>query len=272
MNRDDPYLLEFASLVEFDNRLLATVTPQRYYDRGIYHLGIVALDFDQISDTEGVGGDARPVWEGLWTGLKIMQVIVGEFNKIKRCFAVTWSDDEASFMIWELTKDALWDEDDTPIKMELETPEYGFGSPADRKELKGAKLWLRDVSGAVALTAKYTPDGYPTWQTWDSLNLCAEVESCGTDGCYPTPKMPQVRNPIVLPEPAPTCLLGQALPSNVAYSFSARLEITGQATVAQMRLEATPVADDRLGPCSPDEACVAIEMCETDPFSYVLEA
>lgn len=266
MDRDDRYLLQFASCVEFDNRLLMTVTPQREHDIGVYHLGLVALDFDQISDTEGVGGTGAPVWEGLWTGLNILQLVTGEFNGVKRCFAIVWSGTE--YEIWEMTRGALWDNVDNPIEWSIETPEYAFEAPGIRKELKGAKLWLRDVAGSVTITAQFAPDGHPVWQDWDSFTLCATVASCGLDGCYPVPKMPQPRNPVVLSEPERACLGGQPLPNTVGYTHAARLEITGQATLTAMRIEATPVADDRLGPCRADEACTTVEMCETDLYGY----
>jgi len=207
----------------------------------------------------------------LWTGLKVLQLVTGMFNGVKRCFAITYSEDNAAYGVWELSKNALWDDEDTPIKMALETPEYNFQTPGMRKELKSARYWLRDMGGDVTLETSYAPDGYPVWQAWESKSLCAEVKSCGTDGCYPTPKLPQPRNPIVLAEPPPTCVDGRNDPTNIGYNFALRIELTGQATIAQMRVDALPKPEDRPQPCGSAETCAAIESCETDPFEHVTE-
>lgn len=273
---DDANLLEYASAVEFGNRLLMTVSPQRSHESGtlhrcVYHLGIVGLDFDQISDTEGVGSEARPVWEGLWTGLKILQLITGSFNGVKRCFALTYSEDNAAYAVWELTNSALWDDEDQPIRMVLETPEYNFQLPGGRKELHSGRYWLRDMSGQVSLTTKFAPDGYPVWQPWSSTTLCATVANCGTDSCYPVPRLPQPRNPIVLPDPPPTCVTGRQDPTNIGYNFALRIELTGRATIAQMRVDALPKPEDRPTPCGAAETCVALESCGSDPYEYVIE-
>jgi hypothetical protein len=269
---DDRQLLQFCSAVEFDNRLLCTVTPQRDILAGVYHLGLAALDFDQVSDTDDLGlSTSSPVWDGLWTGLRILQVVTGRMGGIDRCFIFAWNLSAEEYELWELSRSDVADENGSEILWTLESPDYAFGTNMERKDLKGAKLWLQNMSGAVRVEAEYKPDDYPVWQPWHIVDLCAPTENCGADACGTTPLQPQSRNPIQLPTPSGSCRQGQRLPTTTAYTYSVKLSVTGAATIGRMRLEATPVANDYGGPspCQQDEVCEGVRACPDNPFLYL---
>ena len=83
LNLDSDLLLLKANGILFDNRLLMTCSPLTT-DRGIAHRGVVALDFNGIST---LTSRADPAYDGLWTGLRILQFVKGTFNGHERCFA-----------------------------------------------------------------------------------------------------------------------------------------------------------------------------------------
>lgn len=269
VGKDDRGKLNYCSMVEFDNRLLFTVMPQYDADIGVYHKGIVALDFDQISDTDPLGlNQSVPVWEGVWTGLDVLQILRGRFEGIDRCFVFV-RNSSSEIELWELLREGWFDSEDNPITWSVELPSYAFGNDTQRKELFGAKLWLREVAGSVTVQTQFSPDEHPIWQDWDSVDLCATVAApCDDNACGGTPSIAQPRSPIPVPRPARDCLDGQANVNNIAYTFSPKITVTGHCIIDRFRIEAGPVADDRDTRCPEDETCGTIESCGDDLYSY----
>jgi hypothetical protein len=80
---DTEFYLKAASSVNFDNRLLMTIQPQKVNGRGTVHRGVVVLDFDLVS---GMGRKLPPAWEGVWTGVDVLQMLTIRIQKQDRCF------------------------------------------------------------------------------------------------------------------------------------------------------------------------------------------
>lgn len=90
VSTDAQNLLQFCSGVNFDGRLLTTTAPV-WRGNYCYWQGLVALDSYPSSS---LWQNAPPVWEGVWTGLNIVQICTGVFNKVPRCFALVRNIDE----------------------------------------------------------------------------------------------------------------------------------------------------------------------------------
>jgi hypothetical protein len=86
---DDPALIPYTSMVEFNNRMLMTCQPQQAA-RGVYWQGLAVLNFDPISS---LAGKAPTIWEGAWNGLNVLKIISGTFDGVKQCFAICLSAD-----------------------------------------------------------------------------------------------------------------------------------------------------------------------------------
>ena len=107
VDADDKELLQFASSIYFDNRIIGTCSPVWNTHRltpnpdpqpaiygKIYHNGLVVVDFDILSS---FGTKYKPTWEGHWTignqfrynlpNIKIAQLLTGTFNGVTRAFA-----------------------------------------------------------------------------------------------------------------------------------------------------------------------------------------
>ncbi len=80
---DTPDLLFYSSIASFDNRILFTASPQRTAN-GVSHQGIVVLNQDDISS---INKDGVAIWEGLWTGLNVCQLVTGNINGANHCYA-----------------------------------------------------------------------------------------------------------------------------------------------------------------------------------------
>lgn len=278
LDHDDLNRLGMVSAAEFDNRMLMTVCPQQVWGRGVVHLGLVALDFAKVSDTDDLDISSKlPAWEGLWTGLRILQVVTGSFNKVKRCFVFALNPDTDDIEVWELTRDAWYDAYDNPIEWKLYTPEYTFGDSTILKELKMAELWIRDLQGNSAnkptLAISYRPDEYPNWTDWYEWSLCPESFNCGEQLCTGVMKQAQTRACLHLPEPEDACRPGQRdAPMRQGYTLSTRFVVTGAMTLSRYRMHGIPKTDPQVGECQNGEECESIALCLDNYWSYTTEA
>ena len=86
---DDKSMLHFTSSTLFDNRFLFTVGVIR--DRtGAYFQGIGVLDFDLLSS---MGQKAAPVYDGIWTGLRVTRLLTGDVRGNTKCLAFAVDED-----------------------------------------------------------------------------------------------------------------------------------------------------------------------------------
>lgn len=92
VSTDAKNLLQYCSGVNFDGRLLMTTAPVWRGDH-CYWKGLTVLDSYPMS---GLFQQNPPIWEGIWTGLNIVQICTGVFNKVPRCFALVRKIDDTS--------------------------------------------------------------------------------------------------------------------------------------------------------------------------------
>jgi hypothetical protein len=90
--------LLFGSAVVFNNRLLLTANPQATA-LGVFHDKLIALNLDPVSSLRA---KAPPAYDGVWTGLNILQVMRGKFVGRDLCFAFCLSADLTAIELWEI--------------------------------------------------------------------------------------------------------------------------------------------------------------------------
>ena len=233
---DDRQLLSYASSVLFDGRLLQTCSPFRV-PNGVAHRGMMPLDFDLVS---AMSERRPPAWEGLWTGLNILQLVKGTFNNIERCFAFV--SNEGVIELWEITRADKFDTlsgDEKRILWSFETGSYPFSSPFDLKRLRSGDLWITDLVGPVKYDIKFRPDGFPCWIDWYAFEECAKYKDCTTPECG-TPKvlLPQFRPKIKFPKPPETCDPIVDKPYIDLFECQVFMEMLGYCEIKQLRIHA----------------------------------
>lgn len=184
---DNVNLLQFCSSVIFDNRLLMTANPQQH-KQGVYHNRLIALNFDPVS---GLTGKAPSVYDGIWTGLNVLQLVTGTFNNVWRCFAfvLDLSTATPAIELWEillqppdpdfLPIDQLtqwsdpnvnFDNGTEPIPMAIQFPLLTFGQTDPKNmaylRLDNGEIYVDHMSGTVEFQLWYKPDDYPYWTLW----------------------------------------------------------------------------------------------------------
>lgn len=271
--------LEFSSACLFDNRMLGTVSPLNMPRSNTYHKGLCVLDFDLVSSMRD---KTPPVWEGIWSGLNILQVLTcGD-----RCFMFVLSSDNL-IELWEIVTDALFDRPDgitdTAIPWSITSrtmtcpvayPSNAFTpsqDPTGLKELATADLWVDRIVGTVTFTAYFRTDRNPVWRIWHSWSVCGLDCKCNTFGCtLPTPFAKQYRARMRLPNPDSNCDSQGIKPDTQGYDFQVRLDIVGQCQINLFKIHTYQKEEDVNGQCLDAEECSGINVCDFNPFSLQL--
>jgi len=190
MDYDTESLLSAGSAVYHDNRLLYTVSPRENLEnieseviktRPISFQGIGVLDFNSL----GTSGEKQPaIFDGVWTGLEVLQLLTGITNRLPRCFIFSYDNISNSNTLWENYPWALFDyplgQSAKKIQAAVETRGYDFNSPWNLKKLERGDMWIGELSGDTKVNVYYRPDENPCWFPWHSFNTCSELESCIT--------------------------------------------------------------------------------------------
>lgn len=258
MNRmleyDDRHQLDRSSAVVFDNRLLMTCSPERVPERGVTHRALAVLDFDRAS---ALLERLPPAWEGVWTGVSILQIVAGEFEGVHRAFAFVLSGED-KIELWEITRDAHFDTSDLDVVDRRITSIYetrSFGFTKDNgwglKELATGVVWVDEVSGSVRFDVAYRPDQHPCWVDWHTWSANATYKDCNPLDCLPTEYALQYRPYVRLPAPADGCDEITDKPYKHGYEFQVRFIITGHVRLKRFLLVAVARQDEILGACPP---------------------
>lgn len=237
LSADSREFLQYGSGVGFNNWMLVTCSPAISQGRGIYHRGLVVLDFDLIS---GMRGKLPPAWDGLWTGINILKIFRVRHKKVMRCFAYVLSC-ENEIELWEITRSNLADNDgtqDTRIQWSVDTRSMDFGSKFDSNRLFSGDIFHDQMSGEVDFQLQYRPDGHPCWIDWDSWSECAKVSLCAEDlvACEALPNFkPQYRPYHQFKQPADTFDPILKKLHRVFYEGQFRLNVVGRTRLKQFR-------------------------------------
>lgn len=276
-------LKPYTSSIYFDNRLLATTDPIWQNGR-CSSRGMIVLDFNILA---AFGDATKPAWEGLWTGVNILQLIRGK--NTAWAFGI---DESGSTSLYELSTTANTPIDDTGltgarrIECELVTGSYVFNNgnraaavgPQAQKTLWGGDTWIRDLQGRLDIQAFYRRDGEECFQFWKEFDVCANVDLCTQKCAFPT-LLPQYRNRLRFGNPAYVPTDGcSTLPENatntgrlyIGYEFQEKITWKGRVTLSLSRIQAmVDMKEPDLAGCDPDEpTCSTMTNCCYDPFIF----
>lgn len=274
---DTDNLLQFSSAVEFDNRLLMTTSPHRVSGRGVAHRGLIALDFHNVSS---LTMRSNPDYDGLWTGLEILQIIEGNFAGTDRCFLFAL-DGSNRICLYELFKDGGSDFDYDGVSDVLtqswliSNALFGLEIYPERikvplKKLLPCDVFMEELAGAVEWDIKFRSDAYPFWIDWKTFSTCATPCATPTDCSQPTPHQYVYATFKRLPEPPDTCNEATGRLHRTGYYFQFRIQWTGHAALDKALAWAVPIPENTNSVCVTEE-CKIISGCTESFFTYSIE-
>lgn len=272
---DSTNLLRFASAQFFDNRYLLTCSPYSVQGRGTAHRGMVALDFNNVST---LLERSTPAYDGLWTGLPILQIVKGVFNNVERLFAFAL-DCNNDICLYELLKDGqgYFDNNgttDVGVESWIETRAMSATGNGNVLELlKCADLYLDRLAGNnyVQFDFKYRSDEDPIWVDWHDFELCAPVKDCSTAGCPTFQNVrEQYRTYLRLPEPSDTCSQITKRRKRTGYEFQVRMWAKGFWQLNRLHVWLEPMPDSVVKVCPDSESCTLLTGCDLPMFDYSL--
>lgn len=279
LEQDSPELLYAASSDYFDNRMLMTCSPRNDQDRGVWHGGLVVIDFTLISN---LGINTAPVWEGLWTGPRIFQLARPQVSGVNKCMALCLGN-EGDMQLWELTAGGRFDDGDSLIKSSIETRGMSAQLPGSLKRYISTDLWLSKLAGTLAITGYYRNERTERWTAIGTQDICTKYRDCTTGGCTtPVTLREQGRSRIALIE-APMVVDGaNGGYATDGYVFQVRLDFLGYWRLERFRSGFLPLTEEQFGSMQgagclnpeddvcQNEECTGSEFCDPDMFSYLI--
>ena len=252
---DDPGLLRFASAIVFDNRYLLTTHPVTGA-QGVYWKGIVPLNFDPVSSLRG---KLPSVYDsGLWSGMNVLSLVLGDFNDVERAFAFVWNASTLSIELWGILKDSpanFFDFDGTsniPITWMFDSASMKFGQddPRGRQvlRLQDGEIQVTELVGTVSFAVFYKPDQYPAWVPWFAWNECQDTSNPNSQ--------PGFRPRMGLGEPSSMVFDAcNNRPLREAYSFQVRIIVQGHCKIVGARFKAVTIPQPSFAPQSSRAIC-----------------
>ena len=179
------------------------------------------INFDPLSD---LNSKAPSVYDGVWTGLNVLQYVTGVVNGVQRCFAFHLNLNTNTIELWEVLTDAdgvYQDNGTTPIVMDFSTgdlfDELQNKTEFDYCQLKDGELYVDQVQGAVNFQVFYKPDQYANWVPWFSWTVA------GASPYYPRMGFGEPSGQVCDPT--------LKTPLRCGYTFQVRFVITGSCRV-----------------------------------------
>lgn len=241
-------LLSYGSCIITDNKLIGTLMPQQGKN-GIYHLGMLVLDFFPISSIAitpnsylNIYMQAYPAWNDMWTGILPYQLLQGTLNGEDKSFALV--NENNRIQLYEITKNDPFDNFgsyDQPIQATVESRAFTFQNDREEKRLYGGDLWFNNLKGDVQINAFYRPDEYPNWYPWHSgvIRSKYRAETGDSIGSFPLNYYQSNFEPrFQLPTPQPYDDETTSRKTYRGYSFQTRLDIIGAWSLSRIRLSA----------------------------------
>jgi hypothetical protein len=257
INYDTERWVNLSTAAYFDYRALYACTPKIQKVNGssssynIVFTKIVTQDFNP-----GVyEGNYPPVYDGEWTGLQVCKFVVGNFEGVRRAFALVCGSD-GNNALYEITTD---DYSDTvpdgqngttsiPVSAQVECRRMAFQSPDEIKELVRADISFSDIYGSVSWALDFTPDYYPSYFPIQSGTIDFDTQTNELDSCSP-PDLGLGYRTIRTVKPSDSCVIGVSRKARFGYLFQPRVSWIGYAKLAIFKFHASKKDISDLGEC-----------------------
>lgn len=272
IQNDNKELLAYGSAVYFDGRVTWTASPLSSA-QGVIHPALVVQNLESLAS---INDKSAPFYDGLASGLNVLQLIAGRSLGTDRCFAfslnlgvvsnITGESLESKIELYELLPIGFehFDSGHIPITWFVEGPALFLEDPAQRKfkQLVDGEIQVHDVQGRVDFRVSYKPDQYPCWVPWHSWSICATQGEGLNPGFYPR---------IGFGEPTGSlCDSFTNRPFREFYNVQVRVEVVGHCQILAVNIRAVTQPEPKMAPFVPS-GCGTMECKQlecTNPVDY----
>jgi len=254
LKQDDPTLVQFESEVTFDNRNLLAILPTNG-PLGVFCQGIIALNFDPISNLRG---KSPSIYDGLWTGMNVLQLVQGVFNGVERCYVFCFDSLTSRIRLFEIQKtdDAAFDNSNIPVTYSFESAALFTNEKIkgqfDLVELLDGEMYLSDIRGVVNVEVWYRPNYSDCWTKWTEFGICGNNTNPNTPFQYRTPV--GLGSPSVL-----DCDPNTKRPTRIGLTFQVRFQFTGSCKFRGAKFRASRVPETKYSVAQCKPLCVVME-------------
>lgn len=175
-------LLAYGSAMVFDNRVLFTAAPVAS-SQGVFFRATVAMNLDTVTTLQE---KFPPIYDGLWTGVNVLQYITGIFSGAQRGFAFSYDASLEKIELYEFlpTGTNHFDNGNMPIVWTGESPVlFRKKGPDEYMTLLDGQMHIDEAVGTINFKLEYKPDQYPCWIPWHDWAICIE-QGEGTNPGY----------------------------------------------------------------------------------------
>lgn len=277
LDLDTPALLFFSSGINFDNKLFMTVSPSSDLNNQVTHKGLAIMNFDLVSDLQT---KTAPCWEGISTGLNILQIDKARIAGDERGFI--WAQGPTDVELWELTTDNQIADQyyttnagvvsiaTTRISCLMQTRAEDYGFPMELKRLVMGEFYIEDIADQVDFVLSFKPDQYCNWIPWKSFSLCSKASLCApnADLCIIPNNARAYAARLTIPQPDDSCNAMTGLPAREFHDCQFMIQWTGHCRIRRFMTHVKIQTQPTEGICPPTVSCLAFPCCDTPLFTY----
>jgi hypothetical protein len=267
-------MLDQASGIYFDNRLLMTASPFIGPRGQTMFKDLMSLD---LSPLHSMKGRNPPVYDGEWDGIDFVSLVKGEFYGKERAFAVC-CDPDGNFRLFEFGKTKRDDESMqgiSKIKASIETRKFRFGDSSQLKKLEACRIFISNLAGSGTVNVHFRSDDHAQWTAWDSFPFCATMTDVEAGGAsQPLRNLAiQFRSAVKLlsiPDDETSPITLQRL--NVGNLFQLRISWTGFMTLDKVIVYASGLKEsDYANRVDLPAECVAMETASNEVVYNIMQ-
>lgn len=205
-------------------------------------------------------------WNGVWTGIRPVEIVSGVVNGELRTFCM--SQDRDAVRIWEMFREDQLDGDcDIICNFDTKGNAYDGESPVTFKRYNYSSMFVSDLQGNANITLDYKNE-YDCFSEVGEWNLCAATCRASSPTCEAgSLKVLDKQNRFLKGQEAQDdCGEGTSrFRRPVGTYHTMRVAWSGKLAVHGIRHVADQVQEADIGECPPDESCVELSCCDSEP-------
>ena len=228
---------------------------------------MVTMDAEALVTLEGV---SNPAYDGLQTGVFPLSLVKGSVQDVERLWI--WSKDNGYINgLYEASSERLhWIRPDAGIhavESKLETRRFSFDTPFDLKEIKGADIWLAELSDEVSIELLFRPDEWRAWIPWKTALLKPTTQGESVNG--PQEVVRQDRARLEFGEPPNVPCLGRKQLANRCFHIQCLIKWSGHLRIDQFRVHGYKT--DETMTCDENDTVSILRTTDDRQYDYEYE-